>query len=77
MSRFNNMKILTGNSNPKLACSIANYLGLGMTNAIVKPFSDGEIGITIDESVRGADCFVVQPTCKPVNDSLMELLKNS
>ena len=74
MASFNKIKILTGNSNPKLAQGIAKYLGTELTAAMVKPFSDGEVGLTISESVRGEDCFVIQPTCRPVNDSVMELL---
>lgn len=68
------MKLFTGNANPYLAKEIADYLGIPMGNAKVSRFSDGEISVAIDESVRGVDVFVVQPTCSPVNDNLMELL---
>ena len=74
MSSANDIKILTGNSNPKLAKDVVEYLGIELANASVKPFSDGEVGLTISESVRGEDCFVLQPTCRPVNNSVMELL---
>lgn len=68
------MKLFTGNANPSLAREIAGYLGLPVGDAKVSRFSDGEISCAIDESVRGVDVFVVQPTCSPVNDNLMELL---
>lgn len=68
------LKIFTGNSNPSLAAEIAEYLGVELGAANVKRFSDGEISIAIDESVRGADVFVIQPTSSPVNDNIMELL---
>ncbi len=68
------MKLFSGNANPGLADEIAKYLGIPVGNAKVSRFSDGEIGCVIDESVRGVDVFVVQPTCAPVNENLMELL---
>lgn len=68
------MKLFTGNANPDLAGEIADYLGIPMGDAKVSHFSDGEISVAIDESVRGGDVFVVQPTCPPVNENLMELL---
>ncbi|MBM7866389.1 ribose-phosphate diphosphokinase [Heliobacterium gestii] len=68
------LKIFTGNANPALAEEIAEYLGVQVGAAKVKSFSDGEIQMEIDESVRGADVFVVQPTCNPVNENIMELL---
>ncbi|HZK43890.1 MAG TPA: ribose-phosphate pyrophosphokinase [Syntrophomonadaceae bacterium] len=68
------MKLFTGNANPCLAQEIVDYLGIPLGNAHVKRFSDGEINCAIDESVRGVDVFVIQPTCDPVNDNLMELL---
>src|SRR2546421_3367643 len=72
--RFNQMKIFTGNANPVLAGKICGALGATMGAATVKPFSDGEIYLQIQENVRGADVFVVQPTCTPVDHNLMELL---
>lgn len=68
------LKIFTGNANPKLAQEISTYLKVPLGKAKVGRFSDGEISLAIDESVRGADVFVIQPTCNPVNDNLMELL---
>ncbi len=68
------LRILTGNANPAVAEEIATYLGLTVGEAFVGRFNNGEIQVTIDESVRGTDVFIVQPTCQPVNDNLMELL---
>ncbi|MDR1069451.1 MAG: ribose-phosphate pyrophosphokinase [Gracilibacteraceae bacterium] len=68
------LKIFCGNSNRELAAEISDHLGIALGKAIVKRFQDGEISVTIQESVRGADVFVVQPTCAPTNDNLMELL---
>jgi len=68
------LKIFTCNANPCLAEEIAEYLGVTVGESKVSRFSDGEIHVRINESVRGADVFVVQPTCAPVNDNLMELL---
>ena len=71
---YDELKIFTGNANPCLAEEIANYIGVALGVAKIKRFSDGEISIAIDESVRGSDVFVIQPTCNPVNDNLMEIL---
>lgn len=68
------MKIFTGNANPYLAKEIADHLGMSLAKATVTHFSDGEISVEISESVRGVDVFVVQPTCTPGNENLMELL---
>lgn len=68
------MKLFTGNANYELAGEIAKYLGIPVGDARVSRFSDGEISCAIHESVRGVDVFVVQPTCSPVNENLMELL---
>ena len=68
------LKIFTGNANPELAREIADYLGLELGKAFVGKFNNGEIQVMIDESVRGKDVFVIQPTCQPANDTLMELL---
>lgn len=68
------LKLFTGNANPGLAQEIADYLGLHIGDARVVRFSDGEISVAIDESVRGVDVYVIQPTCPSVNDNLMELL---
>ena len=66
--------VFSGNSNPDLACKIVDYLGMPLCGAVVKRFSDGEIQIEIDENVRTKDVFVIQSTCHPVNDNLVELL---
>ena len=68
------LKIFTGNANPGLAREICDALGMQLAEAQVKQFSDGENRIQILENVRGADVFVVQPTCQPVDRSIMELL---
>lgn len=68
------IKIFTGNSHPKLAKEIADILGAPVGDAKVGTFSDGEISVDINETVRGADVFVLQSTNAPVNDNLMELL---
>jgi len=68
------LKLFTGNANRALAEEIAASLGTTLGQAEVSRFSDGEIFVQIDENIRGADAFIVQPTCPPVNDSLMELL---
>ena len=73
-SILNNLKLFTGNANPELAQEIADYLGIEVGKAKVKHFSDGEISFMVEESVRGCDVYIVQPTCNPVNDNLMELL---
>ncbi len=68
------VKIFTGNANKELAQKISEELGIPLGKAEVKTFSDGEIALQIHESVRGDDVFVIQPTCPPSNDNLMELL---
>ena len=68
------LKIFTANSNEDLASSIAKQIGVPLGNSLVTTFSDGEISVNIHETVRGSDVFVVQSTCSPVNDNLMELL---
>ncbi|MBP1765620.1 MAG: ribose-phosphate pyrophosphokinase, partial [Firmicutes bacterium] len=68
------LRIFTGNANPALAKEIADHLGIGLGEAFVGRFNNGEIQVMIDESVRGKDIFIVQPTCQPVNDNIMELL---
>ena len=74
LSHVKNIKIFTGNSNPELAKEIADLLGLKLGDAEVGTFSDGEISVNINETVRGADVFIVQSTGSPVNNNLMELL---
>src|SRR5574337_1544880 len=68
------LKIFSGNANFVLAQEISAYLGQKLGEATVSSFSDGEIRVKIDENVRGADVFVVQSCCPPVNDSIMEML---
>ena len=68
------MKIISGTAHPKLASDIAKVLGLPLCNAKVNTFPDGESFVQIEESIRGTDVFVVQPTCPPTNHNLMELL---
>ena len=70
----NGIKLIAAHSNPALAKKIADELGVPLAKCEVKKFSDGEISVTIGESVRGCDVFVIQSTCTPVNDNLMELL---
>lgn len=68
------LKVISGNSNRPLAEGIVRYLGTSLVHADVKHFSDGEVFVQINDNVRGADVFVIQSTCPPVNDNLMELL---
>jgi len=68
------LKIFTGNANPALAKEICDYLGLPLGEVFVGRFNNGEVQIMIDESVRGKDVFIIQPTSYPVNDNLMELM---
>src|SRR5881392_720443 len=72
--RFNHFKVFSGNANHALAAEICYELGCPLAAANVKQFSDGEVHLQIQENVRGADVFVVQPTCTPVDHHLMELL---
>ncbi len=71
---FSEYKVFAGNANPALAEEISALMGKPLGAASVKKFSDGEISVNIGETVRGADCYIVQPTCAPVNDNLMEML---
>ncbi len=68
------LKLIAGNANPQLAEEISSELATEICDARVERFEDGEIRVHIHETVRGADVFVLQPTCPPVNDNLMELL---
>lgn len=70
----NDIKIMGGNANAKLASEIADYLGIPLLDSQVGRFADGEIQITINELVRGSEVFIIQSTCPPVNEHLMELL---
>ncbi len=70
---MNPLKIFTGNSNPVLAKKICDYLGTSLGAATVESFPDGESFVRIDENIRGADVFIIQSTCNPANQHLMEL----
>ena len=74
ISHGNSIKIFTGNSNPALAAEICKFIGTKLGEAEVKTFADGEASVSLYETVRGSDVFLINSTCKPVNDSLMELL---
>lgn len=67
-------KLFSGTANPEFAQKVAKYLGMEVSGATCNKFSDGEISVQITESVRGQDVFIIQPTCAPANDHLMELL---
>ena len=68
------LMVFTGNASPRLAQDVAKHLGLSIGRAIVGKFSDGEVMVELLENVRGKDVFVLQSTCAPTNDNLMELL---
>lgn len=75
LSDENKLRIFSGNANPDLAREIAAYLGTTVGDAVINCFNNGEVQVMINESVRGKDIFIVQPTCGPsVNDNVMELL---
>ncbi|MBR7146624.1 MAG: ribose-phosphate pyrophosphokinase-like domain-containing protein, partial [Oscillospiraceae bacterium] len=74
ISHGKDIKIFTGNANRKLAEDICKIIGTKLGDSEVKQFADGECSVSLYETVRGSDVFLVQSTCKPVNDSLMELL---
>jgi len=69
-----NLMVFSGNANPRLAHAVVQHLSIPLGRAMVSRFSDGEIMAEINENVRGKDCFVLQPTCAPTNDNLMELV---
>ena len=74
ISHGKDIKVFSGNSNPALAQEICQLMGTKLGESEVKGFADGEASVSIYETVRGSDVFVVQSTCKPVNDNLMEML---
>ena len=74
ISHGKDIKIFTGNSNPALAAEICKVVGTKLGESEVKTFADGEVSVSLYETVRGSDVFLINSTCKPVNDSLMELL---
>jgi ribose-phosphate pyrophosphokinase len=71
---FGEMKVFSGSAHPQLAREIADYLGISLGQARLRRFPDSEVGFHIDENIRGTDVFVVQPTCSPVDEHLMELM---
>ena len=71
---MNDLKIFSGRAHPGLAHAVCGYLGLSLGKLAIDPFPDGEIWCKINQDVRGRDVFLVQPTCHPVNENLMELL---
>lgn len=74
MAAYDSLMVFTGNANPELAKNVVKHLGISLGNASVGRFSDGEVAIELLENVRGRDVFIVQPTCAPTNDNLMEVL---
>jgi N-terminal domain of ribose phosphate pyrophosphokinase len=68
------LKLFSGNGNMALSLEICRYLGINLGKATVGKFADGECNVVVHENVRGKDCYVIQPTCPPVNDNIMELL---
>ena len=68
------LRLFSGTSNPSLAKEIASYLGVTDGPLVCKRFADGELYVQIQQSIRGCDVFLIQPTCAPVNDNLMELM---
>jgi ribose-phosphate pyrophosphokinase len=68
------MRVFTGNANPKLAQAVCKHLNVSLGRAIVGRFSDGEVNVELLENVRGRDAFILQSTCAPTNDSLMEIM---
>jgi ribose-phosphate pyrophosphokinase len=71
---MNDLKLLSGRAHTGLSEDIGNYLGIPLARVVMGNFPDGEISCKIDEDIRGRDVFIIQPTCPPVNDNLMELL---
>ncbi|MBV5349915.1 ribose-phosphate pyrophosphokinase-like domain-containing protein, partial [bacterium] len=72
--QFTSLQVFSGNAHPELAAEIAQHLGIELGKSRVSRLADGETRVEIDESVRGKDIFIVQPTCPPVNETTMELL---
>lgn len=68
------LKLFSGSAHPELSREISEYLGIELGKAVVSKFKNGETQVLIEETVRGADCFIVQSTCNPVNDNIVELL---
>ncbi|KAF1329915.1 Ribose-phosphate pyrophosphokinase, partial [Globisporangium splendens] len=72
--KINGLKIFSGNANPELASNVAKLVGVELGKITVDRFADGEVNVMVHENVRGKDVYIVQPTCVPVNENLMELL---
>ena len=70
----NGLRVFSGSANPELAASVCEYMGVPLGRARISCFPDGEKIIRVDDDVRGRDCFIIQPTCAPVDENLMELL---
>ena len=68
------MAVFSGNANPQLAQTVANHLHIPLSKAVIQRFSDGEIAVEVKENVRGKDVFIIQPTCAPTNDNVMEVV---
>ena len=71
---MNGLAIFSGNANPELAKAICEHLNVSLANVLVARFSEGETRVEIKENIRGKDVFIIQPTCPPPNENLMELL---
>src|SRR5512137_1043473 len=71
---FERMRVFTGNANPKLAEAVVRHMNISLGRCIVGRFSDGEVNVELLENVRGRDAFILQSTCAPTNDSLMEIM---
>lgn len=74
MAAYDSLMVFTGNANPQLAQNVVKHLDISLGNASVTKFSDGEVAVELLENVRGRDVFILQPTCAPTNDNLMEVL---
>lgn len=71
---YEHLTVLAGRAHPELAGEIAEYLGVGLGKVAIENFPDGEISVRLNQNIRGCDVFIIQPTCPPVNENLMELL---
>ena len=77
MAAYDSLMVFTGNANPNLAQAVVEHLSISLGRADVGKFSDGEVAVELLENVRGRDVFILQPTCAPTNDNLMEILAMS
>ena len=71
---MHDLTLISGRAHPRLAADIGEYLDLALADIDIWNFPDGEIGLKINQNIRGRDVYLIQPTCPPVNDNLMELL---